>query len=455
MRLSFICHISLLLFFLNLSFVSNAQFIVDNFEQNQVWSYFNYGVSNNTFCIIDSKYSIDVKSIQICTKNTEYVQIVNDQPGYTFAGNVQSEIFYREIPGQTYYNIKVGFDWKCNGEESRDYGSIHYSTDKTNWKLLKNYQSGKGNEVMSEILLLPKCLENKVFYLGFSFTSDNSFNFQPGLVVDNFNVYGSSCTTSNKPSKPTNKDFIECFNDEEKVALTAYSSTNNLRWYKNDNCDAFLDEGKEYRILPTNTITLFVTSFDPITGCESDQKAKVNLTVRALPKLDETKVVNAIYGKDGSIEAKASGEGPLKFLWSLDSDPNFKRSSLNIDSLNKGNYKLIMTDKCQDSFNIVVLSVEDLRIPKGISPNDDGKNDTWEIEGIDQWEDFSVELRNMRGELVYRQDASDNSGYIPMDGKDASGLKLPRELPRGDYTYVIRSKSRKRNYTGILSIKYD
>jgi gliding motility-associated-like protein len=453
MRLRFIYHISLLLFFVNLSFVSNAQFIEDNFEQNQYWSRFNMDASNNTFCIIDSKYSIKGNSIQICTKNTEYVQIVNDQPGYTFAGNVQSEIFYREIPGKTYYNIKVGFDWKCNGEESRDFGSIHYSTDKITWQLLKNYQSGKADEVMSEILLLPKCLENKVFYLGFSFTSDNSFNFQPGLVVDNFKVYGNSCTTSIKPSKPTNNESTVCFNDEEKVTLTANSSTNNLRWYKDDNCDGFLYEGKEYRILPTNTKTLFVTSFNPNNGCESDQKAIVNLIVRALPKLDETTVVNAIYGKDGSIEATASGAQPLNFLWTLDSDPKFEKYSLDIDSLNQGNYKLIMTDvhTCKDSFKIVVLSSEDLRIPKGISPNDDGHNDVWEIDGIKQWEDFSVELRNLRGDLVYRQDATDNSAYVPMDGKDASGLKLPS----GDYTYVIRSKSRKRNYTGILSIKYD
>lgn len=474
MRLNFIYNISLLLFFLSLSFVNNAQFIEDNFDQYQYqyqgWSTFNSGVTNNTFCIIDSVYSISGKSLQVCSVVDKlYNQIDVLQSGYTYASGLQSEIKYRKIETANYFNIQVGFDWKCNGEEGHDFGSLQYSTDGENWRVLKNYQSGKGNEVMTEMLKMPKCSENGYFFIGFSFTSDNSFNFQPGLVVDNFKVFGDSCPQIKRPKQPTpNKDLVVCSNDEKKVDLTATSSTNNLRWYSKDKCDAFLFEGKEYGMFPTKDTTLFVSSYDPTTGCESDLKSKVNLIVRDLPKLKETIVVNATYGLDGSIKIKVSGYPPLEFMCSSNSkdfkpvaldikgNSNFSDptdSTLLLDSLNMGNYKITVTDKyqCKDSFKIVVLSGAELDIPKGISPNNDGLNDVWKISGIEQWEDFSVELRNMRGELVYRQDATDYPAYVPMDGKDSSGLKLPP----GDYTYVIRSKSRKRNYSGILSIKYD
>jgi gliding motility-associated-like protein len=99
----------------------------------------------------------------------------------------------------------------------------------------------------------------------------------------------------------------------------------------------------------------------------------------------------------------------------------------------------------------VILSNAELNIPGGISPNDDGYNDVWKITGIEQWTDYVVELRNMRGELVYKQDATDNPSYIAFDGLNQQGQKLPP----GDYTYFLSSKKRKKRYSGILSIKYD
>jgi gliding motility-associated-like protein len=432
--------------------VISAQFLEDDFESpTSNWNTYNSGSTNNYFCIGSSIYSIKDNSLQVCT----YSDLESFNKGYTYANNVQSEIVYRYINTANYYNIQVGFDWKCNGEQDRDYGTLQFSFDGVNWQALKNYQSGKGDEVSTESIKVPKCSENSGFFIGFSFTSDNSFNFQPGLVIDNFKVFGNTCLASSKPKAPSPSKITvtECFNDKDSVSLSVNSPTENLRWYLSNSCGDYIYEGLKFNLLPTESKVFYVSSFNPNTGCESATKSEVSLNVLELPKLLDPVVVKAIYGNDGSIEATASGAEPLKFLWSLDSDPNFKKSSLNIDSLNRGNYKLIMyaANNCQDSFKIVVLSGEDLDIPKGISPNNDGANDIWIIRGIQQWEDFSVELRTMRGELVYLQDASINPIYVPMDGKDVNGTNLPS----GDYSYVIQSKSRKRNYSGILSIKYD
>jgi gliding motility-associated-like protein len=439
------------------SFFCNAQIIYeDNFDKDQGWSTFNAGITNNTFCIIDSVYSINGNSLQVCSVIDKlYNQIDVLQSGYTYASGLQSEIKYKKIPTDNFFNIQLVFDWKCNGEEGTDFGTLHYSIDAENWQVLKTYQSGKGNEVMTEKIKLPKCSENGSFYIGFSFTSDNSFNFQPGLVVDNLKVYGDKCLPSQKPSQPIqNKTtFTYCFNDVKPVNLTT-STTGSLRWYSsNESCSEILYEGKDYSILPKEYTTFYVTTYNPTSGCESVNKSQVVLNVLELPKLLDTTIISAKYGQDGSIEAYVSGVQPLVYQWSLNSDPNFSSDKLLLEKLDMGNYQLTVTDanKCQDSFRIIVLSGADLDIPKGISPNNDGLNDTWMITGIQQWEDFSVELRNMRGEIVYRQDATDNPSYVPMDGRDATG----NILPPGDYTYVVRSKSRKRNYSGILSIKYD
>ena len=431
----------------------NAQFLEDNFELGlNTWNIVNGETSNNTFCISESIYSIEGNSLQTCSYNTS---IQNYEIGYTYASGMQSEIIYRYVNTSNYFNIQLGFDWKCNGEKDHDFGNLHYSIDGQNWQVLRNYQSGKGNEVLTEMIKIPKCSENSGFYFGFSFTSDNSFNFQPGLIVDNIKIFGNYCASTNKPNKPTPNSytFTNCFNDVIPVNLSANSSTGNLRWYTTNSCDEFFYEGLNYNLIPTEDKVFYVSSYNPNNGCESAQKSQVNLNVLDLPLLIDTTIVNATYGNDASIQASVSGVPPLSFSWSLDSDPSFSDSLLILNELDMGNYQLTITDgnNCQDSFRVVVLSGAELDLPKGISPNNDGYNDTWIITGIQQWQDFSVELRNMRGELVYRQDATDNPAYVPMDGNDANGAKLPA----GDYTYVIRSKSRKRKYSGILSIKYD
>ncbi len=430
-----------------------TKILEDSFESSSnLWWVYDAGKTYNKFCIVDSIYSIDGNSLQTCSlnSNTQALEI-----GYTYANNVRSEIAYRSVNAINYYNLTISFEWKCNGEKDRDYGSFYYSKDGNDWILLKNMQSGKGNDVLTEMYKMPKCVENDDFFIGFSFTSDNSFNFQPGLIVDNLILYGSLCTATSKPPKPTpnSSTITKCYNDEKNVILTANSSTNNLRWYNSINCDEFIHEGKELSVLPIQNKTFYITTFNPSNGCESSSKSMINLNILSLPKLIDTTIVNATYGKDGSIDATVSGTPPLTYNWKLESDPDFKSTVLDLISLDMGNYQLTVTDgnKCQDSFKIVLLSGAELDIPQGISPNADGFNDTWIITGIQQWQDFSVELRNMRGELVYRQDATDNPAYVPMNGMDANGVKLPA----GDYTYVIRSKSRKRKYSGILSIKYD
>jgi gliding motility-associated-like protein len=431
----------------------NAQFIEDNFEfGSNSWNVFNAGASTNTFCIVDSIYSIEGNSLQTCSYNNNFQ---NYEIGYTYASGIQSEIVYRYVNTANYFNVQIGHDWKCNGEKDHDFGSLHYSIDGQNWEVLRNYQSGKGDVVLTEMLKMPKCSENSGFYFGFSFTSDNSFNFQPGLVIDNIKIYGNYCTSANKPNTPTPNiiNFTKCFNDVIPISLSANSSTGNLRWYTTNSCGEFFYEGLPLTILPIEDKVFYVSSYNPNNGCESTQKSQVNLNVLDLPLLIDTTIVNATYGNDASIQASVSGAPPLSFSWSLDSDPSFSDSLLILNELDMGNYQLTITDgnNCQDSFKIVVLSGAELDIPKGISPNNDGYNDTWIITGIQQWQDFSVELRNMRGELVYRQDATDNPAYVPMNGMDANGVKLPA----GDYTYVVRSKSRKRKYSGILSVKYD
>ena len=445
----------LLFFFTGFFQPAQCQFITDDFDsQTGNWLSTVSGSQLNLLEIISSNLSINNNSLQVVhyEPNNPWASYT---PGYTYGNSQESSIKYRYFQTSNYYNVKLSFSWICNGELDHDYGTLYFSNDAMNWNTIKKLQSAQGDIIQSESLKLPKCYDNGGFYIGFSFTSDNSFNFQPGLVVDDLQIWGDGCPNNQKPPNPVNPGNLSaCYNTRDAVGLTATTNVGNLRWYSSAvGCSDFLYEGLVYNVLPTENKTFYVSAFNPVNGCESNGKLAVNLTVKPLPTIVVDTVIDATQGADGSIQVTATGIAPFYYYWSLNNDPSFSQAVADISSLNEGNYQLFVTqgNGCKDSVRVVVLSKAELDIPGGISPNDDGYNDEWLISGMSQWTDYEVELRNMRGELVYKQDASDNPSYVPFDGKNQKGEKLPP----GDYTYFLRSKLRKKKYSGILSIKYD
>lgn len=424
----------------------------DNFDSNTTtWNQTNIA-STNYLEIISSNYSIQNNSLQVIN----YAVVdpwSNYATGYTYGNSQATPIKYRYFNAQNFFNLELRFDWKCSGEAQKDFGSIQYSNDGVNWIFLKDYQTGRGDELQSETLKLPKCLQSNGFYIGFSFTADNSFNFQPGLVVDNIKLFGTFCNSANTPNTPTNpSNMTVCYNDNQAVTLTAYTNAGNLRWYKVPWCEEAFHQGINFQTLPLTTTKYYVTALNSI-GCESANKLEINLVVKQLPLLTDTIIIEAKNGNDGSITTFVNGVFPISYQWALEGDPTFTAFSSEINNLNEGSYLLTITDgiNCQANHQLFVGTSADIIIPKGISPNGDGYNDLWILNGIQQWPDFVIEIMNMRGDVLYRQTAEESGAYLPYNGIDLNGSSLPA----GDYAFSIRSNLRNKKYIGILSIKYD
>jgi gliding motility-associated-like protein len=66
--------------------------------------------------------------------------------------------------------------------------------------------------------------------------------------------------------------------------------------------------------------------------------------------------------------------------------------------------------------------------PDGISPNGDGANDTWVIDGIDLFPNCNVEVYNRWGELLFQ-----SPGYK----ENWDGTFKGKALPVGTYYYII------------------
>ena len=81
--------------------------------------------------------------------------------------------------------------------------------------------------------------------------------------------------------------------------------------------------------------------------------------------------------------------------------------------------------------DLIALRDECLTIPNYFSPNDDGVNDVWNIQGIDL-ANYTLVIFNVTGQELYR---TESQNYQPWDGRFNG-----RVLPDGDYYYVLESE---------------
>jgi gliding motility-associated-like protein len=102
-------------------------------------------------------------------------------------------------------------------------------------------------------------------------------------------------------------------------------------------------------------------------------------------------------------------------------------SPLNIDTSQSGEYNFIFTsdNSCALSGSLTIV-VNACEIPKGVSPNGDGLNDTWDLSGLNA---LKVQIYNRYGVEVYSK-----KNYVnEWTGTTSSG----GELPTGTYYYLI------------------
>ena len=105
---------------------------------------------------------------------------------------------------------------------------------------------------------------------------------------------------------------------------------------------------------------------------------------------------------------------------------------------------LTVTDNndCQATQQVVVASqCPDVHVPNTFTPNHDGINDTWNIEGLENDHSIMIRVYTRYGALVYQ------GAGTSWDGTYRGG-----ELPAGVYYYVINAKNNQLKLSGSITI---
>ena len=149
----------------------------------------------------------------------------------------------------------------------------------------------------------------------------------------------------------------------------------------------------------------------------------------------------------GSISLEVTGGTPsYSYLWSNNA------LGKAISGLAAEVYSVSVTDR-NNCINILSVIVSDtcsaIMVHDVITPNGDGVNDIWVVEGIQNYLANTVQVFDKWGDLVYEKTNYSND----WDGKGKSGL-----LPDGTYYYLIKLNAKngvggKDTFTGTVLIK--
>jgi gliding motility-associated-like protein len=104
------------------------------------------------------------------------------------------------------------------------------------------------------------------------------------------------------------------------------------------------------------------------------------------------------------------------------------------------------------SANVIITIVPDeprpeITIFNTFTPNGDGKNDTWYIEGIKSYSDNEVKIFNRWGDEVWSAENYNNESVV-WDGSNKNGEKLPDAT----YFYIVKLRNMDKVFSGWVMI---
>lgn len=110
------------------------------------------------------------------------------------------------------------------------------------------------------------------------------------------------------------------------------------------------------------------------------------------------------------------------------------------EDLAPGTYSYVVKDGSFSISGTVTISEDQvdcgaqLVIYKGITPNQDGHNDNWQIDGITNFKTNNVSIYNRWGDLVWTKKNYDNEAIV-WSGENTKG----NQLPDATYFYIIEA----------------
>jgi len=237
-----------------------------------------------------------------------------------------------------------------------------------------------------------------------------------------------------------------CAGDTLAITSTSISPGISYQWtgpnqFSSDSKDILINQA-----IPSMSGT-YTLSTPSSNLCNPNPVISTSLHVNIGPKPNISIEKNLVISQSSSKQliASASYEGPISFKWTPSTYLN-DDTILNPTVIHpKSNiiYKLTATTPYGCSVESETSITVPLKIPNVLTPNGDGIEDNWEIEGIDNYPNCFIQVFNRLGALIFL-----SNGYPQAWDGTFHGLNLPAAT----YYYVIDLKDGSPLLSGYVTI---
>lgn len=241
------------------------------------------------------------------------------------------------------------------------------------------------------------------------------------------------------------QDLEACAGEDVVLATTANGGTEPYQfvWACDDpDCEIIENENNQIKINPSksNRYTVKVTDAN---NCESEL-VSTQLTILEKLDVDAGPDLTVIEGSPVNLNAESTTDG--NFSWSpkeVFDDENKKNPTAILFETTELVVSIDAEDGCPTTDTVLVEVVDGIRFPTAFSPNEDGLNDTWEIENIELFPKSTVTILNRWGATLHKSDRYE----VPWDG-----YYNGKELAAGAYFYIIDLGDGSETLTGSVTI---
>ncbi len=198
----------------------------------------------------------------------------------------------------------------------------------------------------------------------------------------------------------------------------------------------------------TTQFSLYINAVmtDPLMGCQNVDS--IDVTLYEVPEIDAGEDQQLDFTTTVLLTGTIDGEGEI--VWestnsgiSFDSEDDLETDAYDL-ALGENHFTFTVTNGvCETVTDEVIISVQGFVIPSAFTPNGDGINDLFEIEGLNSFANRSLSVFNRWGKPIY-----ENNNYTnDWDARTSSG----NELPEDTYFYILKLDTE--THSGYIIVK--
>ncbi|MFT4761349.1 MAG: gliding motility-associated-like protein/CSLREA domain-containing protein [Paraglaciecola sp.] len=251
---------------------------------------------------------------------------------------------------------------------------------------------------------------------------------------------------------------LDCSGNSTILNADASQPAGDLTFEWFDSSGTLINMNNEASVETTEEGTYLLTVINTTNGCSASDEVVVTPFEIITAEADEFSIeINTEISDDLLINDNLNGQNvlaaiensPESGMLTVNSDGTFTFiPEINFIGTVTFDYSICI-ENCLDicSTNTVAIEVigEAFSVPNAFSPNDDGKNDTWVIPGIEQFPSSHLRVVNRWGDILFE---------IRRYQNDWAGVtNKGDELPSGTYYYLlVLDLASEQTYEGTITI---